>query len=321
MTGRERAESPRRPRAVDASMTLINELLAAPLDPGYAAAAERRKAGERAGRAQARLGPSSLVVLVTAIVIGVGMGAAVVSLRAPAQTRSAEHTQLAERIEAVNAGLTQRTEQVTALQADIARLQEAGSDSGGTALAEQAAALQLQSGLVPLAGPGVRIELDDAPSQTGKPEGDPGQRGGQFAEGRIASRDLQAVTNALWAAGAEGIAVNGHRLTSTTAIRFAGQAILVGYRPLTRPYVVTAIGSPQLAAQFESGPGGEYLRVLSSVYAAPTSVKAAEEVVLAAGTSVSLSHATAAPQPEPAGSGPTGDTTAKSAPPRKDPAS
>ena len=48
------------------------------------------------------------------------------------------------------------------------------------------------------------------------------------------ARDLQIVVNGLWASGAEAVSVNGQRLTSKAAIRFAGQAILVNYRPLTR---------------------------------------------------------------------------------------
>ena len=45
------------------------------------------------------------------------------------------------------------------------------------------------------------------------------------------AQDLQIVVNGLWDAGAEAISVNGQRLTSKSAIRFAGQAILVNYRP------------------------------------------------------------------------------------------
>jgi uncharacterized protein YlxW (UPF0749 family) len=39
------------------------------------------------------------------------------------------------------------------------------------------------------------------------------------------------------------VAVNEQRLTGFTAIRGAGEAILVNYQPLTRPYTVTAVGT------------------------------------------------------------------------------
>ncbi|MGW5417585.1 DUF881 domain-containing protein, partial [Actinomadura geliboluensis] len=62
--------------------------------------------------------------------------------------------------------------------------------------------------------------------------------------GRVYDQDLQVLVNGLWAAGAAAIGVNGRRLAPTTAIRTAGEAILVDYRPLTGPYEVTALGDP-----------------------------------------------------------------------------
>jgi uncharacterized protein YlxW (UPF0749 family) len=57
--------------------------------------------------------------------------------------------------------------------------------------------------------------------------------------------------NALWAAGAEAVSINGQRLGPTTAIRFAGEAVLVDFRPVTNPYEISAIGDPdRMAARF-----------------------------------------------------------------------
>ena len=57
--------------------------------------------------------------------------------------------------------------------------------------------------------------------------------------------------------------INGQRLTATSAIRFAGEAILVNYRPLVPPYAVTAIGDPaSLPTRFAQGPGGTYVSTL-----------------------------------------------------------
>ncbi len=60
---------------------------------------------------------------------------------------------------------------------------------------------------------------------------------------RVLDRDLQDIVNVLWRSGATGVAVNDQRLTATTAIRAAGEAILVNYQPLTRPYRVYAVGT------------------------------------------------------------------------------
>ena len=82
-------------------------------------------------------------------------------------------------------------------------------------------------------GPGVLVVVDDSPSAAAD------------ARDRVLDLDLQVLANGLWEAGAEAVAINGHRLSSLTAIRSAGDAITVDYRSLTRPYRVEAIGDPR----------------------------------------------------------------------------
>jgi len=84
--------------------------------------------------------------------------------------------------------------------------------------------------------------------------------------GRVLDRDLQSVTNALWSVGATAIAINGIRLTSTTAIRSAGEAILVDYRPLALPYLITAVGPADLDVRLAESPEGSALRSLRQQY-------------------------------------------------------
>ena len=124
----------------------------------------------------------------------------------------------------------------------------------------------LVAGAAPVTGPGLRLTLDDAPVKDGgkNADADPRNNAGPD-QGRVIARDLQIVVNGLWASGAEAVSVNGQRLTSKAAIRFAGQAILVNYRPLTRPYVISAIGDPRsLAADFAASDGGSYLQSLKT---------------------------------------------------------
>lgn len=297
------------PRPPDASMSLLNELLRAPLDPGYAAAAQRRRVrAERAAagrpvparsagvRAGIRVG-----MLAASVLLGLVLAAAIVNLRVPAAASAQARESLVTRIDVANAGLAERSAAVDGLRADITALQAGAGDDARPAAA-RAAALGLQAGTVALTGPGVVVTLDDAPASPLDGQVDAQARGGQFAPGRIVARDLQAVVNATWAAGAEAVAVNGHRLTATSAIRFAGQAILVNYRPLTRPYVVTALGAPDLGERFESGAGGAYLRELTAAYQAPTQVRASDRLSVPVGTALSLRYARPA-----AGAGPTPD--------------
>ena len=92
-----------------------------------------------------------------------------------------------------------------------------------------------------------RARASRSPSTTRPASGadDAAEGGARPQQGRVIAKDLQFVTNALWESGAEAVSINGKRLTSTSAIRFAGSAIIVDFRPLTRPYVITALGDPQ----------------------------------------------------------------------------
>ncbi len=91
------------------------------------------------------------------------------------------------------------------------------------------------AGTAALQGPGPEVRLADSRRQA-KSETDRESLSVQDV-------DLQLVVNALLAAGAEAVAVNDSRIVSTTAIRAAGDTIVVNFRPLTPPYVVRAIGA------------------------------------------------------------------------------
>ena len=92
--------------------------------------------------------------------------------------------------------------------------------------------LELAAGLADLTGPGVVLVLDDA--------SDPCPQ--QPADCRIQDVDLQLAINTLFAAGAEAVAVNDQRVLSVTAVRSAGQTVLVNRQVLTAPYELVALG-------------------------------------------------------------------------------
>ena len=67
------------------------------------------------------------------------------------------------------------------------------------------------------------------------------------------------------------MSINGQRLTSRSSIRFAGDAILVDFRPLSPPYVITAIGDGrELQTGFASSASGAYLKSLGDNYSIPS---------------------------------------------------
>lgn len=112
------------------------------------------------------------------------------------------------------------------------------------------------------------------------------------SDDRVLDLDLQILANGLWQAGAEAIAINGHRLSTLTAIRSAGDAITVDYRSLTGPYRVEAIGDPRtLPARFAETPAGAWWTELSRNRGMRFDVSEARTLNLPADPGITLRHA------------------------------
>jgi len=272
-------------RRPDASMTLLTTMLERPLDPGYAAAADRREAAGMPRATSLR----SLRLLVACLLIGLLVGVASYSLTAGNTPRSKARADLIAQIESRRAEVDALTAQASALQAEVAGVESA--QLGGDALATRSRDLSAVTGATPLRGPGFVLTVDDAPesgvgesTETGPDEA---------AQGRVIARDLQYVTNALWEAGAEAVSINGKRLTSTSSIRFAGSAIIIDRRPLTRPYVITALGDPKrFPAAFADGPGGTYLSTLRSTYGVRVDTEVRKDLTVPAAVRLTTRYAT-----------------------------
>jgi uncharacterized protein YlxW (UPF0749 family) len=104
---------------------------------------------------------------------------------------------------------------------------------------------QLLAGLTAVHGPGLEVTLAE-PKTSSTPTDAAGRatRGPTTTPHILIDRDVRSVVNQLWSDGAEAIAVNGIRLTTTSAIRFAGDAVLVDLLPISSPYRIDAIGNP-----------------------------------------------------------------------------
>lgn len=178
-----------------------------------------------------------LLAAAVAGIIGLVIAVALLNARFSTDERQQTHAELVDRVAAGSDAVDDRQANVDALAANIDELRQQilAGDAGNSATAAEIDRLSARAGSKPLSGPGVAITLDDAPEAT---------RG---SLNRVLDRDLQDVVNALWRAGATGIAINGQRLTSASAIRAAGDAILVDYQPLTRPYTVSAVGASESA--------------------------------------------------------------------------
>jgi uncharacterized protein YlxW (UPF0749 family) len=155
----------------------------------------------------------------------------------------------------------------------------------GTSLGDQAALLlerlRIATGQTEVVGNGVTVTIDDAPF-------DP-LAGDQLQPGKVIDRDLQMIVNGLWQAGATDIAINGRRITPTSAIRAAGEAILVNYRPMSPPYVVSAIApdADALAGRFRDNPAGLLLEQLEVQYGVIWELQRVGNITLPAASSTS----------------------------------
>lgn len=261
--GRPDGRKDRPGRRPDASMTLLTTMMERPLDAGYQEAADRRAAAGLPRATSTR----TVLVVVLAVLIGFLFAVAAQSLRVKPTAAAAVKKELVTRIEALQQYGTQQEAKVASLAKQVRDYDAlALKQAGGADLSGTIKDLEVQAGAVPLRGPGLTLTLDDAASAD--TDADAGSRpSGGFQEGRVTSGDLQIIVNGLWGAGAEAISINGHRLSSTAAIRFAGQAIIVDFRPLARPYVITALGDPQGMQQlFEPSFAGLYLSQLTEEF-------------------------------------------------------
>ena len=165
------------------------------------------------------------------LLIGVIIAVAVTSTRASDDERQATRAALADRIATVTAVVSDRQAAVDGQAATVEALRAEVLGERAVEVQVASDALAAEAGAIELRGPGVTVTIDDAPDA----------EAGSLNQ--VLDRDLQDIVNALWQMGASGIAVNEQRLTGTSAIRGAGEAILVNYQPLTRPYEVAAVGT------------------------------------------------------------------------------
>ncbi|MFF0183151.1 DUF881 domain-containing protein [Streptomyces sp. NPDC005244] len=277
-----RSSAPR-PSRPDASMSLLTNVMDHSLDDGYAEAAARKQAEGDGGlpkTLRAKLGLAAGLVLAALVVT---VGAANARIAAPVVAK--ERQELIDRIERESSGADKLEKNVDTLRSDVsARQREALKKTGG----EQADLVSILSGATDVHGPGVKLVVNDAKeASTGGDGTNPRETSGFSDTGRVRDRDMQRVVNGLWESGAEAISVNGQRLTALSAIRAAGDAILVDNKPLVPPYTVLAVGDGQrLSTRFQDSADGLYLHALQENYGIRTSISAEDDVRLSAAPSV-----------------------------------
>ncbi len=249
---------PASPRPASASAAVLRQLLEDPIGGGYGGRPpDDRTAGERL-----------LAVVVIAILVAAAVWAAK-DLRGVRFGTSSATDVLRE--QAREALTTQQAleEELAALQDEVRTLRSQLLDPADDDPLARARALGGAIGSEPVTGPGLTIVLDDQAAIR--------------SDQHIQDFDLQVLVNALWASGAEAIAIDGQRLATQSSIRNAGEAILVNLTPLTSPYTVEAIGDPtDLQVRLARTRAAGHLAVLRDTYGVTVRIEATDVIKLPA---------------------------------------
>ena len=260
--------------------SLLRSLLSEHLDPGYAAAAAKRAAGNPPRARRAAWAWQAAAALLIALVFA----AAVAQARSTAPGVKETQQVLVSSVRSSQAGANVLAAQRGGLTAEVDNLRRSQleGDAEGQRLLQQLDRLGFAGALTKVTGPGVTVTLTDpgvSPdlSDVSK-ERIPGSRQA------VLDRDLQLVVNSLWASGAEAIAVGGVRIGPNVTIRQAGGAILVDNQPISSPYVVNAVGPPHaMQDAFERSPGFQRMRLLEASYGVTATVDTHDSLTVPAG--------------------------------------
>src|SRR4051794_5521473 len=266
------------------TMPLLALITQRSLDADYEHVAARRAASGTQAAAHPLPRRTAAVVLV---VFGLLVTVAAVQTSRNASVDNASRESL---IDQVNV----RRHAVADLQRQLSRQESRGlalrSELTSLATADQAARSRLQrlegrTGFGAVRGPGIAATVGNAPDAAG-PE-------------LVRDSDLTLLTDALWAAGAEAISVNGERLTALSAFRNVGVGILVNAQPLTPPYVFSVIGNPDTlpADLLSSSIGGQWYALKNNL-GVRFEVKNGGTMTLPAAGAQPLRHAGVLPPPD-----------------------
>ena len=208
---------------------------------------------------------------------------------------SQERTPLVETVQDLQAQQDALKQQILDLRAAIQDLEATGQ--GGAAVTRdlntQLDGARLAAGLVAMTGPGLVIQLSDSDA--------PVPADGSQRDYLVSGQDVLTVVEELWQAGAEGIAVNGERVTVATAIIDIGGSVLVNSAYIAAPYQISAIGPSDMFDRLTQSAGFvDFIRARSETFGIGVSYATPDAVDLPAyAGSVNLVYGRPALSPAP----------------------
>ena len=201
--------------------------------------------------------------LVTGVVFGL-IGTLVVTnvtAQPTSQLRRQDNVRLRDLAVSESARVSQLQNRLGAVEQRVNALVEAESQDVRSTMNQRLQSMGAQAGVTALSGAGVKVTLSDAPPR------DPIVASPATVDPEaliIHEEDLQAVVNALWRGGAQGISIMGQRIIETSAVKCVGNVLLLQGQVFSPPYEIYAIGDPvELQQAMDADPG--VLRIKNSV--------------------------------------------------------
>jgi uncharacterized protein YlxW (UPF0749 family) len=169
------------------------------------------------------------------------------SVARQAFTTSAQQV-LADQVVGLESEQEQLRAQIAEAEAEVQAIQEQSTSSSAilAALNARLEEARLAGGLTSVFGSGVVIEIADSNRVV-----PPGENPASFI---VLVDDLRDLVTALWASGAEAIAIDGERLVATSSIYGVGASVLVNTSFLAPPFRIEAIGADGLLERFQEHP-------------------------------------------------------------------
>jgi len=226
-------------RATGPSLVVVSEQTPRPADQ----AADRNVHEARSQRVRGSIAVGLVFVLAGLLFV--------TNIRSQNQAGARGPSDLAELILAESERVEERQASVDELRVVVEELTQNQADAEVVYDRDAAERLALAAGVVEMAGPGVAVELSDAPAEALR--NDRNLRPDDLV---VHQQDLQSVVNALWAGGAEAMTIQGQRISANSAVRCVGNTLMLHGRLYSPPYRIEAIG-PQKAmtASLENDPG------------------------------------------------------------------
>ncbi len=193
---------------------------------------------------------------------------------------------LAGLVEREGVRVDQLSAEVDALRVRVGALTDQQNTTGPATDPVEQAQTELAAGVVAVQGPGLTVQLSDAPAGGGN------ALNAAPDDLLVHQQDVQAVVDALWAGGAEAMSIQDQRVTATTAVRCVGNVLQLQGHTYSPPYVIKAIGDQRSLSQAlsDSPDIRTYLLYVDSV-GLGWSVTKETDIVIQAGVAFDLQYA------------------------------